>query len=112
MNTVQFKTDYVVGNTVPAGTIVLHDARLFFAIKETNSTPEDDTAWAEIGEIGTEKEPGMLETLFGATPKAKTPADVNGSSQQRNLATPKALSFDNSQAGGRRRRTTKKPRRK
>ena len=115
MNAVQFKADYAAGDSVPAGTIVLHEARLYFAIQGTNSKPDDVTVWAKIGEISKPSEPGFLDGLFGATPKAKTPAEIpNPEDVNRNLSGAQTLSFDNTQAGGRRhrRRTTKKPRRK
>lgn len=113
MNPVQFKTDYVLGTSVVAGTIVMYNSHLFFATKETISSPEDETVWAEIGEISGVKESGFFDGLFGATPQPKTPEEGEQQNKPaRNVSATQTLDFGSGQAGGRRRRTTKKPRRK
>jgi hypothetical protein len=112
MSMVQYKADYTEGESVSVGTIVLHNAQLFFATQATNSSPDNKSVWAKIGEVGKPSGPSFLDGLFGATPKDKTPEEVF-QQQPRNLSNPTKLSFDDKQAGGRRRRrTVKKPRRK
>lgn len=103
MNPVQFKADYVVGDMVPAGTIVLQEGSLFFAIEETNSVPDNtQPEWAQISNPN---------VLHAATPADKTPATskptTNGPFKDASpVNSKKTLQF------GGRRRTMKKPRRK